>query len=121
LSYNDGHNETWAFTEIDRSLAFGVVQKGTPWSRPDDEAGLALVMDGLSPWHRRYLEAGGYGFLLGDGGLHYGLEVVSDVYYKAQLTPELALSVIYQPIINPGYNQDRGPVHVFSGRFRAAF
>jgi len=121
LSYNDGHNETWAFTEIDRSLAFGLVQKGAPWSRAEDEAGVAVVFDGLSPWHRRYLEAGGYGFLLGDGALHYGLEVVTDVYYKAQLTPEMALSAIYQPIVNPGYNQDRGPVHVFSGRFRAAF
>jgi high affinity Mn2+ porin len=120
-SYNDGHNETWAFTEIDRSVAFGLVQRGAPWSRSDDEAGVAVVFDGLSPWHRRYLEAGGYGFLLGDGALHYGLEVVTDIYYKAQLTPEMAFSAIYQPIVNPGYNQDRGPVHVFSGRFRAAF
>ena len=120
-SYNDGRNETWAFTEIDRSLAFGLVQKGTPWSRPHDELGAAVTIDGLSPWHRRYLEAGGYGFLLGDGALDYGLEVVGDLYYKAELTPAMALSGIYQPIINPGYNQDRGPAHVFSARFRVAF
>jgi len=121
LSFNDGHNETWAFTEIDRSLAFGVVQNGAPWSRANDEFGVAFVMDGLSPWHRRYLAAGGYGFLLGDGALHYGLEYEGDVYYRCQITPEMALSGIYQPIINPGYNQDRGPVHVFSARFRVAF
>ena len=82
---------------------------------------MALTIDGLSPWHRRYLEAGGYGFLLGDGALNYGLEVLGDLYYKCQLTPEMALSGIYQPIVNPGYNQDRGPAHVFSARFRVAF
>lgn len=120
-SYNDGKNETWAFTEIDRSLAFGLVQNGALWSRPNDEAGAALTIDGLSPWHRRYLEAGGYGFLLGDGALDYGLEVLGDLYYKCQLTPEMALSGIYQPIVNPGYNRDRGPAHVFSARFRVAF
>ncbi len=120
-SFNDGQNETWAFTEIDRSLAFGLVQGGAPWRRPADEAGAAVVIDGLAPWHRRYLEAGGYGFLLGDGGLSYGPEVEGDVYYKAQLTPELALSGVYQPLVNPGYNRDRGPVHVFSGRVRVAF
>jgi len=120
-SFNDGHNETWAFTEIDRSLAFGLVQRGRPWARPNDEAGAALVLDGLSPWHRRYLAAGGYGFLLGDGALDYGLEVEGDLYYRAQLTKALALSGVYQPIVNPGYNRDRGPVHVFSARFRVAF
>ena len=120
-SYNDGHNETWAFTEIDRSLAFGLVQQGSLWSRPLDELGAAVTIDGLSPWHRRYLEAGGYGFLLGDGALDYGLEILGDLYYKAQLTPEMALSGIYQPIVNPGYNRDRGPAHVFAARFRVAF
>jgi high affinity Mn2+ porin len=120
-SFNDGKNETWAFTEIDRSLAFGLVQSGAPWKRPADEAGAALVVDGLAPWHRRYLEAGGYGFLLGDGALRYGPEVEGDVYYRAQVTPEIAFSGVYQPIVNPGYNRDRGPVHVFSGRVRVAF
>jgi high affinity Mn2+ porin len=120
-SYNDGKNETWAFTEIDRSLAFGVVQGGALWRRPSDEAGAAFVIDGLSEWHRRYLAAGGYGFLLGDGALNYGPELEGDIYYKAQLTNEIAFSGIYQPIINPAYNRDRGPVHVFSGRLRVAF
>jgi high affinity Mn2+ porin len=120
-SFNDGQNETWAFTEIDRSLAFGLVQAGTPWSRPNDEVGAAFVIDGLAPWHRRYLSAGGYGFLLGDGALSYGPELEGDIYYRAQLTPELSFSGVYQPIVNPGYNRDRGPVHVFSGRLHVAF
>ena len=82
---------------------------------------MALVASGLSPWHRRYLEEGGYGFIIGDGQLHYGPEVVSDVYYRVRLTEFLSVSAFYQPIVNPGYNQDRGPVHVFSGRVHVAF
>jgi high affinity Mn2+ porin len=120
-SINDGNNETWAFTEIDRSLAFGVVQSGAPWKRPDDEAGAAFVMDGIAPWHRRYLAAGGYGFLLGDGALNYGPEFEGDFYYRAQITQFIQFSGVYQPIVNPAYNRDRGPVHVFSGRLRVAF
>jgi high affinity Mn2+ porin len=121
LSWNDGHNESWAFTEIDQSLALGVVQEGLAWNRPGDEIGAAVVVGGLSPWHRRYLEEGGTGFILGDGKLNYGPEVISDLYYKFRLTEYLSLSAFYQPIVNPGYNQDRGPVHVFSGRFHVAF
>lgn len=121
LSYNDGANETWAFTEIDRSLAAGVVQTGSLWSRPRDEVGAAIVVDGISDLHRRYLAGGGYGFLIGDGALNYGLEVLGDIYYRMQITTEIAVSAIYQPIVNPGYNRDRGPLHVFSIRVRAAF
>lgn len=121
LSANDGANESWAFTEIDRSLAVGAVQDGAPWHRPRDEVGVAIVIDGLSPSHRKYLEGGGYGFLLGDGALNYGPEIISDIYYNFRLADWASLSAIYQPIVNPGYNRDRGPVHVFSGRLHVAF
>jgi len=121
LSWNDGHNESWAFTEIDRSFAVGATQNGKPWRRPLDIVGVAVVVDGLSPWHERYLEGGGYGFIIGDGALNYGLEVVGDIYYKVQLSDALSVSAIYQPIVNPGYNRDRGPVQVFSGRLHVAF
>jgi high affinity Mn2+ porin len=121
LSWNDGAHESWAFTEIDRSLAIGAVQNGAIWSRPRDEVGVALVIDGLSDLHRRYLAGGGYGFILGDGALSYGPEIVSDVYYKVRFADNLSFSVLYQPIVNPGYNRDRGPVHVFTGRLHLAF
>jgi high affinity Mn2+ porin len=39
------------------------------------QVGAAVVVDGLSSLHRRYLEGGGYGFMLGDGALNYGREV----------------------------------------------
>ena len=121
LSWNDGHNESWAFTEIDRSLALGVTQNGRPWRRPLDIVGAAVVANGLSPWHEQYLAGGGYGFIIGDGALNYGPEVIGDIYYKVQLSEALSVSAIYQPIIDPAYNRDRGPVHVFSARFHVAF
>jgi high affinity Mn2+ porin len=121
LSYNDGHNESWAFTEIDRSLALGAVQGGRPWKRPGDELGAAVVVSGLSPWHQHYLEQGGYGFIIGDGQLSYGPEIIADLYYQFHLTNPVSVALFYQPIISPGYNQDRGPVHVFSTRIHVAF
>ncbi len=121
VSFNDGSNETWAFTEIDRSLALGAVQSGSRWGRPDDEAGVGLVVSGLSDPHRRYLEAGGYGFIIGDGGLRYAVEVLGELYYRLALTRQVSLGVNYQPVFNPAFNADRGPVHVFTGRAHVAF
>jgi high affinity Mn2+ porin len=121
VSYNDGDNETWAFTEIDRSIAGGVVQSGARWARPDDEAGIAVVVSGLSDAHRRYLAAGGYGFIIGDGALSYAPEILAEAYYRLALTREVSLGVNYQPIFNPAYNSDRGPIHVFTGRVHVAF
>ncbi len=118
VSANDGANETWAFAEIDQSLAVGGVQKGTLWRRPDDEFGVAIVIGGLSYWHRKYLEGGGYGFMIGDGALRFGPETILDAYYRLQVVPHIAISGIYQLVANPGYNQDRGPVHIFSARLR---
>lgn len=121
VSMNDGANESWAFTEIDRSVAVGCVQDGALWHRKRDEAGAAVVVNGLSAEHERYLAGGGYGFLLGDGKLNYGPEIISDIYYNLRIHDVMSLSAIYQPIINPGYNRDRGPVHVFTGRVHVAF
>ena len=74
LSLNDGRTETWEFTEIDRSAAFGVSLKGKRWGRADDTVALAGVINGLSEDHRDFLAAGGTGILLGDGHLDYGPE-----------------------------------------------
>lgn len=121
VSYNDGANETWAFTEIDRSVVLGAVQSGARWGRPDDEAGAAVVVSGLSALHRRYLAAGGYGFLIGDGALTYGHEILGELYYRLALTKEVSVGGNYQPVINPAFNRDRGPIHVFTARAHVAF
>jgi len=120
-SFNDGQNETWAFTEIDRSLAVGAVQSGARWGRERDEAGAGLVVSGLSGPHRAYLEGGGYGFIIGDGALHYGAELLGELFYRAGVTEQVSLGVNYQPILHPAFNRDRGPVHVFTGRAHIAF
>ena len=120
-SWNDGNNETWAFTEIDRTISMGAVTKGTRWNRGGDEVGLGYVISGLSTPHKNYLKAGGKGFMLGDGALNYGAEQLAEFYYSAELIKKsVFLSGAYQFIVHPGYNKDRGPVNVFSVRVHVA-
>jgi high affinity Mn2+ porin len=69
LGWNDGHSESFAFTEVDRLLSFGGQLSGARWMRSEDRVGAALAIEGLSAPHRDYLAAGGTGFLLGDGRL----------------------------------------------------
>ena len=123
ISYNDGQNETWAFTEIDHSASLGVVSTGTRWRRPDDRLGAAFVANGLSPGHRAYLAAGGYGFIVGDGALSYGPEQIGELYYSFALPAyHAAISPDYPLIVDPAYNRARnGPVHVVAVRLHVAF
>jgi len=121
VSWDDGATETWAFTEIDRSLAVGAVQGGARWKRPRDAIGAALVVSGLSEAHRDYLAAGRYGFLIGDGRLRYGGECLGELYYRLALTKDFSLIGAYQPVVHPAFNRDRGPIHVFTGRVHVAF
>jgi high affinity Mn2+ porin len=47
--------------------------------------------------------------------------VLGEIFYRAALTPQISLGVNYQPLFNPAYNRDRGPVHIFTGRAHVAF
>jgi high affinity Mn2+ porin len=78
-------------------------------------------VSGLSEPHRRYLAAGGYGFIIGDGALSYAWEILAEAYYRYALTREIALGANYQPIFHPAFNAARGPAHVFTGRVHVAF
>ncbi len=121
-SWNDGKNETWAFTEIDRSASAGLSFKGDRWKREDDALGIGTVVSGLSPEHKNYLAKGGYGFIIGDGALNYGNEWVTEFYYKAKLFSDtFYLTANYQFVVNPGYNIDRGPAHVIGLRAHVEF
>ena len=53
--WNDGKTETWAFTEIDRSLSGGMSVKGSRWGRSVDTVGFAAVRNYLSGDHRAFL------------------------------------------------------------------
>ncbi len=116
LGWNDGHTESWAFTEIDRTASAGFVMGGRWWCRPDDRIGLAGVLNGISGPHRAYLEAGGIGFIIGDGKLKYGLEQCLEMYYAWKVANGIVLTLDFQEIANPGYNTQRGPVEVGSIR-----
>src|SRR5882757_7579908 len=120
-SWNDGKTEIMAFTDIDASLSLGTSIKGTKWGRPDDTVGIGGAINSLSKDHRDFIAAGGLGILIGDGALNYRPERILETYYAFALTKQLTLTADYQLITNPAYNADRGPVHVFSGRFHGEF
>jgi hypothetical protein len=116
LGWNDGANESFAYTEIDRTASVGSDFRGTPWRRSQDKVGGAYVANGLSGDHSRYLALGGLGFILGDGALHYSLEKIFETYYTAHVWRGISLAVDYQHVTDPGYNRDRGPASVVSFR-----
>ncbi len=118
-SANQGSKEAFDFTEINKSVSAGLSLKGNRWGRNDDTVGLAVVANGLSSAARSYFAAGGMGILIGDGQLpHYGLEKIMETYYSYAMpaVDHLILTLDYQYVVNPAYNQDRGPVNFFGVR-----
>jgi high affinity Mn2+ porin len=121
LSWNDGRTQNWMFTEMDRAVSAGLSLRGLRWDRPADTVGLAGNVGWISAGRRRYLEAGGIGFITGDGRLSYGPEWVTELYYDARVAPGLNVALNYQFVVNPAYNNDRGPVNILALRLRTAF
>jgi hypothetical protein len=112
LGWSDGHNESFAYTEVDRTAEGGLYFKGAAWHRKNDRAGAVFTINGISGDHARYLALGGPGFLLGDGGLSYGGEKIFETYYTAHVWRGIFASFDLQHINDPGYNEARGPVLV---------
>jgi high affinity Mn2+ porin len=133
--WNDGRHESFAYTEVDDTFEIGFDLFGGLWRRPIDKLGLAFVTNGLSSVHREYLRRGGHGFLLGDacnftdpscpqrptGYLNYGRENILELYYNVHIWRGAFAAADIQFVDNPGYNQDRGPVWVFSLRGHLEF
>ncbi len=117
----DGQTETQAFTEVDASLAAGWLSKGTSWGRANDSVGVAVMMNGLSKDRRRYLEAGGLSYFIGDGYLKYRPEAIVEAFYSLQAWKGTWVTADYQHIENPAYNADRGPIDVIALRLHAEF
>lgn len=118
----DGTIEPWDFTDVDRTISGGVSINGKQWGRPDDTVGFAGVVNGISGVHQAFFNAGGLGILIGDGMLpHPAPEGVIETYYSYALTSAVHLTADYQFVANPGYNTDRGPANVFSGRVHWQF
>ena len=120
-SWSPGLDEIIGWTDCDESVSAGAVLKGTSWGRPNDKIGVAGVIDGLSPEAQAYFAAGGLGILIGDGALNYRPEKVLESYYSYSLNKWSALTFDYQFVVDPAYNADRGPVHIFAGRYHAEF
>ncbi|MFI4922374.1 MAG: carbohydrate porin [Burkholderiales bacterium] len=121
LGWNDGKTESFAFTEVDRTVTLGTQLAGNHWGRSNDRLGIGYVVNGLSADHRNYLAAGGSGFVLGDGRLNYGYEQIMEAYYLVQFGRFVQLSPDFQYIQNPGYNRDRGPATVVGIRLHLEY
>jgi high affinity Mn2+ porin len=114
--------EPYEFTDIDRTIAAGLLLSGKLWGRSDDTVGVAGVINGISSKHEDYLNAGGLGLLIGDGRLpHPGPEYIVEAYYNMRIWRGVFAALDLQHINNPGYNRDRGPVWVPGFRFRVEF
>ncbi len=48
LGWNDGHNETWTFSDANWSASLGVNIKGNDWHRLNDAFGFAYIVSGAS-------------------------------------------------------------------------
>jgi high affinity Mn2+ porin len=121
LGWSDGRNESWAYTEVDRTLELGGFAAGNAWHRRNDRAGVAFTVNGIVAAHQHYLALGGLGFLLGDGALTYGPEKIVEGFYTAHLWRGFFASFDLQHINNPAYNQARGPVTVPGVRLHLEF
>jgi high affinity Mn2+ porin len=117
----NGDVEPYEYTDVDRTVAAGLSLTGKQWGRPDDSVGLAGIVNGISKIHEEYLNNGGLGILIGDSMLpHPGPEQIIEAYYEFPVYSWI-VTFDYQFIVNPAYNEDRGPVSVIGARLHTQF
>ncbi len=119
--YSDGQSEVDAFNSADRSLSFGALSHGGLWHRPLDVTGLGVGLSWISDIHARYLAMGGVDGFVGDGHINPAAEGVAEAFYSVNFLRALWLTGDYQFLWNPGFNADRGPVHILGARIHAEF
>ena len=119
--YSDGQSEVDAYNPADRSLSIGAVAKGSSWHRPFDVTGVGFATSWISDVHAQYLAMGGIDGFVGDGRLHWAPEGLVEGFYSVNLLKAIWLTGDYQFLWNPGFNSDRGPVHILGGRIHAEF
>ena len=65
---------------------------------------------------------GGVDGFVGDGYLKQAApESVAEAFYSFNVLDAIWLSADYQFLLNPGFNGERGPVHIVGGRVHAEF
>src|SRR6202789_2774911 len=121
VGWDNGKTESFAYTEVDQTVAWGLGANGAWWHRNQDRAGIALVSNAIKKDHQNYLADGGLGFLLGDGALNYGRENIVETYYTIHVWRGIYVGPGLQHMVYPGYNRDRGPGLVPAFRAHAEF
>ncbi len=119
--YSDGNTEVDAYNPADRSFSFGAVAKGTLWNRPFDVTGVGFGASWISAVHAKYLAMGGVDGFIGDGYLRQAAEGIVEGFYSVNLLKAVWLAGDYQFLWNPGFNADRGPVHILGAKIHAEF
>ncbi len=120
--FTQGRYEAFEFTDITKTVSFGLSLAGGRWGRPNDTFGLAMAINDASSAAKRFFNAGGLGILAGDGQLRRaGAEHIVETYYSFAPFEFARLSLDYQFINHPAYNRDRGPVSVFGVRAHIEF
>jgi hypothetical protein len=119
--YSDGKTEDDSFTSADRSMSVGALINGQHWRRSKDAIGLGYGMSWISASHVAFLTMGGVDQFIGDGAIRYHPEEVAELFYKFNVYETIWLTADYQYLSNPGYNADRGPVHIVGGRLHLEF
>ena len=121
FGWNEGQQESFAYTEVDQTVELGGDYSGKRWHRAADKVGLAVVSNAIKRDHQNYLKLGGQGFLLGDGHLNYGRETIEEAYYNYHVWRGVFYALDVQHINNPGYNRDRGAAWVGAVRMHLDF
>jgi len=123
VSLNDGSKETYDFTDINRSVATGLLVEGNLWDRPKDKIGIAFVENQLSSASAKsYFQLGGLGTLIGDGKHSgYAPEQIIETFYSMQVEKHTTVTLDYQWANNPAYNPSRGPINILGLRIHAEF
>jgi high affinity Mn2+ porin len=116
-SWSQGGVQEDDFTDISASISGGVSLTGGRWGRPDDTVGLGAAANQISHSAKLYFAAGGLGGLIGDGQLPQAApEQILETYYSLGLFSIAHVTLDYQFVNNPAYNQQRGPVSVIALR-----
>ena len=121
FGWNEGQHESYAYTEVDQTVAGGGDYAMRHFHRANDKAGITFISNAIKRDHQAYLARGGLGFLLGDGKLHYAREDIIESYYNLSAGHGVYYALDAQFVDHPGYNQDRGPVLVESVRLHVDF
>ena len=99
VGWSDGRNESFAYTEDDRTVETGIFSKGDKWRRKNDRVGAVFVANQIVAAHQQYLGYGGLGFLLGDGALSPGTKKSSKDFTRCTCGADSSLPAIFSTSI----------------------